>query len=684
MKSIVISDPINLNFKLDELKENIKLQTKLKTHESLINYKKIFNLDNYNQFVINKFILYDPIDYYGFLLFADYFINKKFKQNLNILLDVNLIGILEIIKYLRGINDNCYISDTIVKTFQSKKLERIIKLIQFTVEKERKNTYDIIISDKFEIIEKYSNNLTSDGTIIIILNISQLDSNMITKINGLIKLFKHIEISSPDIIDDNLILSISNDTNNINKSNEILDFETFLLNHINKANNVLKNKINIAKITNIDIQQKLIDTYNKKIRSKIINMMTSYGIPVSTKLKNYYDNKLITINNKLYSSLNFIAYKFIKYDDLLLTIDINGSDMIYENLHKIASNLNKIKQAIDTRYLKKWQYITGQLDNFKSLGEYVSKKYDVLENKNEKVSNAFLKIYETLFTIPIIKSNKLKSFHFCEAPGMFIVGINHYLQTKTNVTEWEWFGNSLTIEGNKFALTDMYGIIKKNNKNWLIGKKASGDIRDIDNINYFKEQLNEVDFITSDCGISVEGSQLNKYEEAIAETDFAQFVNMINLLKIGGSSVIKTFIPLELASNVCLIYAITQLFEKVYLTKPITSRPQNSEIYIVCINFKGIEKKMLDELKNMLGSKFNPNKNWIKNIPNSFYQQLEDYIIDITRQQISYLLNIFYFVDNEGELEKIKLLNDGILKKKSNEYWCEKFEFEHNHKNKII
>ena len=101
---------------------------------------------------------------------------------------------------------------------------------------------------------------------------------MITKINGLIKLFKHIEISSPDIIDDNLILSISNDTNNINKSNEILDFETFLLNHINKANNVLKNKINIAKITNIDIQQKLIDTYNKKIRYDMAEDRIDLGI----------------------------------------------------------------------------------------------------------------------------------------------------------------------------------------------------------------------------------------------------------------------------------------------------------------------------------------------------------------------------------------------------------------------
>ena len=46
-----------------------------------------------------------------------------------------------------------------------------------------------------------------------------------------------------------------------------------------------------------------------------------------------------------------------------------------------------------------------------------------------------------------------------------------------------------------------------------------------------------------------------------------------------------------------------------------------------------------------LNPKFNPRLNWIKNIPESFTKQLEDYVIEITRQQMSYLLNIFHFID---------------------------------------
>ena len=244
-----------------------------------------------------------------------------------------------------------------------------------------------------------------------------------------------------------------------------------------------------------------------------------------------------------------------------------------------------------------------------------------------------------------------------------------YIQTKTNIKSWDWYGNSLTIESNKTALTDVYGFIGVNKERWLIGPENSGDIKDIRNIKFFKERLGEVDLITSDCGICVEMGELNNYEELIAETDYAQFINMLNLLKMGGSGIIKTFIPLELASNVCLIFVLTQVFEEVYFSKPITSRPANSEIYLVCIGFLGINEKLLDKLKELLDKKinptFNPNINWIKNIPQSFIKQLEDYVIEISRQQISYLLNIFHFIDNNSELTKI---NNDNLKNITNKY----------------
>ena len=65
----------------------------------------------------------------------------------------------------------------------------------------------------------------------------------------------------------------------------------------------------------------------------------------------------------------------------------------------------------------------------------------------------------------------------------------------------------------------------------MVNWTKNGDIRNLDNIDYFKSVLGEVDFITSDCGICIDENKLNLQEDLTAETDFAQFYNMVNLLK---------------------------------------------------------------------------------------------------------------------------------------------------------
>ena len=210
----------------------------------------------------------------------------------------------------------------------------------------------------------------------------------------------------------------------------------------------------------------------------------------------------------------------------------------------------------------------------------------------------------------------------------------------------------------------------------MVSWAKNGDIRNLDNITYFKPILGEVDSITSDCGICIDESKLNLQEDLTAETDFAQFYNMVNLLKVGGNGIIKMFIPLRLPSNVCLIYTLTKLFKNVYIIKPITSRPNNSEVYIVGKEFMGIDKELLDKLKKLLNN-FDPYLNWLDYIPSSFTEQLEDYIVDITRQQISYLLNIFHFYDNNGEYNKIKG-NMKKIKDVTNQTWCDNHQIVRN------
>lgn len=658
----------------NEIKKYNSLLSSIDKYKNSKNYDRIIKLDTYNQIILNKLFLYEPTDYDGWTNFINYFATRHYLGHLKILIDADVYGVIELIKYIRESNDQFYVMEHVSNKMSGKSFEYLKKSFGISVIKNIMEKYDIIFTNN---IENMINHISSTGEIIMISNIKNIQLPLGKSI---------ICRSSKFINDDGNYLMIYR--NGIDKNENY--HNVFLNNHLHKINMMLTNKLDIFNISNLDLQNKIISKYQNKLMSQIINRLISLNIPVKTKIIKYYDNKLIEITNKLYSSVNLLGYRFITYDDVPLEY-IQSDNVLYNNLHNISTNLNKIKRAIDTRYFKRWQYITYQLDNYKSLGEYITKNYNVINNKNEKVSNAFMKMYEMLMSYNLIPKDKtsLKSFHFCEAPGMFIVGLNHYIQTKTSIKDWLWFGNSLTIEADKTALVDIYGIIGKNKEKWLIGSENSGDIRDLSNIKYFKEKLGEVDLITSDCGINVDVSQLNKYEELISETDYAQFINLLNLLSKGGSGLIKTFIPLELASNVCIIYTLTQLFSEVYLSKPITSRPQNSEVYIVCIDYHGIDKDLLNVLTKRLDKKlypkYNPHQKWIKNIPESFMQQLEDYIVDITRQQISYLLNIFHFVDNSDEFNKIQLLKDDKLKEKTNHYWCDKFAFESNNTtNKLL
>jgi 23S rRNA U2552 (ribose-2'-O)-methylase RlmE/FtsJ len=738
LKNIIITKSaqnniIDFNFKLnDKVISRLEKYNKLNLFINSEDKTDIKRLNLFSQIISKKILLYEPTEYDGWLLLLDYMnqlniindyslYNKK-----NIFIDSELCGMIELSKYLSESDDNYYINEIMLNLLDDKKIKYLISMYKIKsvkadgsdgsdgsngANKSNSNSikYNIIVSKSIDKLDSYSKILTSDnvgGEILLILNILDIGTTLMDKLNQSLNFFDQIEFISPSVLKlsgDFVIIFRNLPKTKTTKTtgNLMIKLDNFFDYHLYKINKVLNSIKYLIDITNKDLQNKLISVYETKLNSLAINLFNKYNIPVNTKIRSYYDNKLLTINNKLYSSLNVISYQFINYESLDIKIKLNNAfetlsalsntnNLVYTNLHNIAMNLNKIKRAIDTRYFKKWQYVTYQLDNYKSLGEYVSKKYDLLNDKKQKVSNAFLKIYEIMMTYELISQDdiNLKSFHFCEAPGMFIIGLNHYLQTKTNIRNWEWYGNSLTLDANKTALSDMHGLIKANKNKWLIGPESSGDIRSLTNINYFKSILGEVDFITSDCGICLDSSLLNKYEEMIAETDFAQFINMINLLKVGGTGITKSFIPLELPSNVCIIYMMTQLFEEVYLSKPITSRPQNSEVYLVGKKFLGIKSDLLNDLKSLLDKsinpKFNPFNQWIESIPQSFLSQLEDYILDITRQQISYLLNIFHFVDNTHEIDKIKIISNNKLKESTNIYWCKKFNLVSNKKNKLI
>jgi hypothetical protein len=103
---------------------------------------------------------------------------------------------------------------------------------------------------------------------------------------------------------------------------------------------------------------------------------------------------------------------------------------------------------------------------------------------------------------------------------------------------------------------------------------------------------------TSDAGIDVSGDY-NRQEEHTALLNFGQIVCGILSLAPGGVLVTKQYSFLT-EFNREVIVLLSSLFDCLRIVKPVTSRPANSEVYLIGAGFRGVGRAMADGLLDML------------------------------------------------------------------------------------
>jgi len=298
-----------------------------------------------------------------------------------------------------------------------------------------------------------------------------------------------------------------------------------------------------------------------------------------------------------------------------------------EELLKIKARLNKSKKLMDA---------VGDRDKFDTFndnqrGVNTLRGYRgvLVENYNAQVvTNAWLKLYEILHFIythriatgkvdeddkPIkvgaaeMPAGKFLSFHFAEAPGNFILALNHYLAVAEPTQEWSWMANSLRrlYSGDRSRpLDDKYGLIGKNRDKWKWGAECDGDITSPANIRSFAQDVNDVwgpkagaHLVTADVKYVPSGGFNWDEEEAFnVPVQAGQILCSLFTLAKGGSAILKEFTLFE-AASVSLTWLFVCCFDNVWIVKPVASRPSNSEIYLTGTGFKN---NLTDEQRESL------------------------------------------------------------------------------------
>ena len=291
---------------------------------------------------------------------------------------------------------------------------------------------------------------------------------------------------------------------------------------------------------------------------------------------------------------------------------------------------------------KKKTNIFRQLDLFKNEKSIIAKM-----GNTYNVSNAWLKCYELLSYYNIIPNEVKESYvHFgnAEFPGSFICASHHYIATKTNwLNKYIWKGSSLVEinELNEQPLADEYALWKNYTDNWLMNKIHSGDVLNKDNQHYFEKYFKHtVDLYTADLGFDV-SKDPNAQEKLQLQPNIGQVLSGLLTLKNGGNQITKQYMFFE-PRTISLFALLSNLFKKLYICKPVSSKKANSEIYLVGLNYTYNEPIVYHILNNL------DNELPFCKVGKKFLQQIEKISKVIFNEQI------------EKIKQDIKLVNDEV------------------------
>lgn len=318
------------------------------------------------------------------------------------------------------------------------------------------------------------------------------------------------------------------------------------------------------------------------------------------------------------------------------------------------------------------------------------------------------------------ENNAITTLHIAEGPGGFIeasryirkkeCGINVFQQDKV-------FGITLIDKTQKnVPAWKQSTIFLRNHPEVIISKgfDNTGNIYNIDNIIYLANQIiqttsnldiksdiiqpdiknesidhinipssRQVNFITADGGFDY-SIEYNYQEQASCKLIFSEILTALICQKQNGEFICK-FFDMNAYFTIEMLYLLYICYEKVIIYKPLTSRIANSEKYIICKNFHGIDSLFLEKLIQILKKWNEYEKETINqlfdSIPERFITDMKiinKKIIDIQIQNITNTIKLLHNIDKCND--KCNDINNNKWKQKNIKMqienaksWCEKY-----------
>ena len=341
---------------------------------------------------------------------------------------------------------------------------------------------------------------------------------------------------------------------------------------------------------------------------------------------------------------------------------ING-----ETLVKLLIYKNKIDELDDTKLWDRAKKFSNDYELI-HLPNKRNKKDSIA--LYEPLSRSYFKMLEMMIDYQLISEpEKINVCCLAEGPGGFMECINNYRETKDRIVGITLKSTNREIPGWKKSKNFL-----KNNQhiNITYGKDETGDLYKLENIQYLKYMFNDkCMLVTADGGFDF-STDFNNQESMSYRIIFCEIVSALYLQKLGGHFVCKIF-DIHTDLTVKFLWILSTYYDEIIISKPYTSRPANSEKYVICKNFNGIEAESMNQLFNLV-KKWDTTKNkldFIK-VPSDFIIKINKYNELITNKQKD---NIKLTLDIITNYESIEVTNSIIENQKVKALsWCNNYK----------
>ncbi len=343
---------------------------------------------------------------------------------------------------------------------------------------------------------------------------------------------------------------------------------------------------------------------------------------------------------------------------------------------KEYSNLQDLKNKIDS---KDWDKNKKFSNDYELIHIPNKRKRSDSIALYEPLSRSYFKKVEIIFDFKLFEKCtdiNFKSAHIAEGPGGFMEATYNLSHNLNRFKDYKHYGITLFSNNKDIPGWNKASSFINSDEDIIIsyGSDGTGNIYNPDNIDAFSNLagFNSCDLVTADGGFDF-SLDFNKQEQLSYKLIFCEIVCALSVQKKGGNFVCKIF-DTFMIPTVKLLFFLGCFYEEIYLNKPLTSRPANSEKYIVAKNFKGIDKEYLSTLLELLTLWKDKDIYDVIGIdlPEYFLRNINDYNKMNSKQQMDTINNTIKIIEEKNKLSFLNKIIEKQIREAKN--WCEKYK----------